>query len=288
MIYGVLLNICGSTFISFGTNSIHLSYNKKNQRIRIFGYFLFIAGNVSNFISFSYATQIILSSVSCATLILGNNLFNFFVKKVKITVNSVISSGLLLCGVILIISFSNNQTSVYSVNEMMKLYSEFWYFIFLLTEAFLILVFSWVYLKYKNSYSYVIVCCMIGTHSIVFSKSLSEILKLTIEGDNQFCYFFTYFIIALLIFTSIFWIVQLNKILRKYNDNHYIVPVQQSLWMLFSIVSSGIYFKEFEMFSLIETIIFLIGISLIITGIVIIKPVEKELEIDMYIRSCFI
>ena len=287
MIYGVLLNICGSILISFGTNTVQYSFDK-NKWLWIFGYCLFIIGNVLNFVSLSYATQVILSSVSCSALILSNNLFNYFVKKVKFTLNSIMSSGLLLGGVILIISFSNNQAQEYSADEMIGLYREFWYITFLIVELILIFVFSGIYLKYQNSYSYVIMCCMIGTHSIVFSKSLSVLLKKTLNGHNQFNNFFTYLIIILLVITSVFWVVQLNKILQKYNNDYCIVAVQQSLWMLFSIISSGIYFKEFENFSSFETIIFLIGISLIIMGISIIKPCDDDRVNDSIDVGCCI
>jgi len=325
-ILGILLNVCGSICISLGTNIIQYSYDvrksentevlrriSKFRKLWILGYIFFVVGNLVNFISLSFATQIILSSITSSVLILSNISFNFFIKKNKLDKNTIIGSLSLISGSILALIFANHKPQVFTVDEMEDLYKRLTYILFIVIEVLLLLVFFIIYRiskDYKPSnhslneqtsnnvnlgcltypcitpFSYITMCCIIGTHSLIFAKSFSELLRLTIvDKDNQLNDGFTYLILFFLILTSSFWITRLNKILKRYQQA-YIIPTQQSFWTIFSIISGGIYFKEFEKFSTLEFIMFLLGMCFIILGIAIIKPPDldtsntEEIEIE--------
>lgn len=59
--------------------------------------------------------------------------------------------------------------------------------------------------------SYAIFSGMIGTQSVLFSKTLSTLLRVTLGGNSQIQSWFTWVIIFLFLITSTFWITRLNK-----------------------------------------------------------------------------
>ena len=58
---------------------------------------------------------------------------------------------------------------------------------------------------------------------------------------------FTYGVIFVYIIATVFWLFRMNEALQRY-DGLFIIPVLQVFWLVFTIVSGGIYFQEFHHF----------------------------------------
>merc|ERR1719384_954791 len=115
---------------------------------------------------------------------------------------------------------------------------------------------------------------MIGSQSVVLAKSSSFLITESIGSDSQFNDPVTYLFIASWVFTMIFWLYRMNDALRKY-DGVFIIPVLQVLWMLFSVLSGGILFKEFDGYSWYNYIGFIVGTIIIFYGVYQLTPQKK-------------
>lgn len=98
---------------------------------------------------------------------------------------------------------------------------------------------------------------------------------------NSDCWFTYVTLIAWLVFAGI-WLYRMNEALGLY-DPLFIIPLLQVNFILFAIISGGIYFKEFSYFGTINVIGFCLGVSLLIGGIFLLSPViviDEQDEID--------
>jgi hypothetical protein len=66
----------------------------------------------------------------------------------------------------------------------------------------------------------------VGSQSIIFAKSIAELIKMTAKGNNQFVYWQTYLMLVgmvVTIFTQIHWLAQG----LKHFDAVYCIPIFQ-------------------------------------------------------------
>eukprot|EP00968_Pinguiococcus_pyrenoidosus_P014149 scaffold1282_cov251-Pinguiococcus_pyrenoidosus.AAC.62 len=82
-----------------------------------------------------------------------------------------------------------------------------------------------------------------GTQQFLFAKCLSELLRLTLEGENQMLNPFTYFCLVMWIVTATYWVYRMNDALKKFRGE-FIIPVLQVHFTVIAIISGGIYFEE--------------------------------------------
>ena len=123
--------------------------------------------------------------------------------------------------------------------------------------------------------SYATFSGMIGTQSVLFSKTLSTLLRVTLGGNSQLRSWFTWVILALFLITSTFWVSRLNKVwivslvtlfkcdllqALKFFPAMMIVPTMQISWTFFSIVSGMLYFQEYKDFTLLNGIMFIVAV----------------------------
>lgn len=312
-ILGVGLNIIGSIIINLGNNTVQYAYKKKYintdleshstssielnlymfKKYWYLGYFLFAIGNLINFSSLSITSQSLLSSVTNSVQIFTNLIFHKYILGNPLTKHIFPGTLLMIGGSVLAVIFSNRTSTIFTVEELQNLYTQLEYIVLICVEFFLIICFSILYWCIKNKsntgyvlylkpLSYITVSVLIGTQSVIFAKSGAELTTLTISGENQLYYYFTYIIFFSWLCVVIFWIFRLNNILKLFNDQ-YIIPIVQSLWTMLSIVSSGIYFKEFVDFSILQYFMFFLGNFITIFGIFVMineEIIEEDCDIE--------
>ncbi|KAK8970444.1 hypothetical protein KSP40_PGU021348 [Platanthera guangdongensis] len=83
-------------------------------------------------------------------------------------------------------------------------------------------------------FSYAIVSGAIGSCSVLFAKSLSNMLRLTMSSNYHLHSLFTYSLLLLFFSTAGFWMARLNEGLSLF-DAILIVPMFQIAWTFFSI-----------------------------------------------------
>ena len=131
------------------------------------------------------------------------------------------------------------------------------------------------YSDYVLPVTYATFSALFGTISVVLAKILSELVTLMLaDGVNIFWgrdAWFTYAtLFGWLAFVGV-WLFRMNEALSLY-DPLFIIPLLQVNFILFAIVSGGIYFKEFSYFGPMHTAGFLCGVMLLVTGIFLLSP----------------
>lgn len=70
----------------------------------------------------------------------------------------------------------------------------------------------------------------------------------------------------------------MNRALQRF-DAVFIIPVLQVIWILFSIISGGLYFQEFNDLDLFNGMMFILGVLFIVIGVYFLTP-PNELQLD--------
>jgi len=204
-----------------------------------------------------------------------------------------LATALIVFGNIFLVGFGNHQSPVFTPEQLMDKYTNH---IFLLYCLGLLLIVALHHSLYRRgerlisifgrhnvrSYwhqllplSYAIVSGAVGSHSVLFAKSLSSLLRLTMSGNSQLYGWFTYSMLFLFLCTAAFWMARLNDGLALF-DGILIVPMFQIAWTFFSIFTGFIYFQEYQVFNTLRTSMFLIGISLVFAGISLLAPDDSK------------
>eukprot|EP00798_Chlamydomonas_sp_ICE-L_P030364 gene30364-35369_t len=298
-VIGAGMNLIGSIAINLGTNVMKLGHNKRDAlpglsedkpkviKFREFqiGLTVFIIGNIFNFASFGFAAQSLLAALGSIQFV-SNVIFAAFVLKEKITKAVLIATGCILLGCMLLVIFGNHSSEAYTADDLLAFYGGPVYIAYLIFAGAAVVGTYLLYLRgtkiLKESagfgesthkwmqilpVAYSIFSAIVGTQSVLFSKSLSVLLRSTLgEGENQLGNWYTWFTLFCFILTAGFWMTRLNKGLGMF-PAMIIVPVLQICWTLFSLISGMCYFKEYQGFTALTTCMFTIGVLTVFFGV---------------------
>ncbi|OVA09722.1 Magnesium transporter NIPA [Macleaya cordata] len=311
-VIGAFINLFGSIAINFGTNLLKLGHNER-ERLSVLendgangklilkpiiyfqtwrvGILFFALGNCLNFISFGYAAQSLLAALGSVQFV-SNIAFAYFVLKKRVTVKVLVATAFIVLGNIFLVAFGNHQSPVYTTEQLAEKYSNI---IFLLYCIILILIVVFHHSIYRKGelllsvsghdlnpywhtllpFSYAIVSGAIGSCSVLFAKSLSNLLRLTMSSDYQLHSWFTYSMLLLFLSTAGFWMARLNEGLALF-DAILIVPMFQIAWTFFSICTGFVYFQEYQVFDALRTTMFILGMTSVFVGISLLAPDESK------------
>ncbi|KAG6555611.1 hypothetical protein Mapa_002846 [Marchantia paleacea] len=307
---GAAINIIGSIGINFGTNLLKLGHNQRERSAVLeagesgektvsrkpvthfqawrFGVIVFSLGNCLNFISFGFAAQSLLAALGSVQFV-SNVGFAYLVLNETVTGRILFATAFIVVGNIFLVAFGNHQSSTYTNEELLANYKDPLYLGYC---ALLILIVISQHFVYKRGrhlvmtrgeeavgtfwrtmvpLSYAIVSGAIGTHSVLFAKSLSILMRLTLSGESQLDAFFTYLIFFLFLGTASFWMARLNEGLAMF-DAILIVPMLQIAWTFFSIFTGFIYFEEYQVFDGPRASMFALGMFALFLGMSLLAP----------------
>lgn len=116
-----------------------------------------------------------------------------------------------------------------------------------------------------------------GSLSVLFGKMVAELLGSTLNGSNQMNQPQTY-VFAIIMF--IFVVLQLHYMASALNlfDAMYCVPVFQCFFISGSTLGGACFFNEFQHFGLIQGILFPVGLSLTLGGVIILSSRQMHLK----------
>ncbi|KAK1348967.1 NIPA-like magnesium transporter [Hamiltosporidium tvaerminnensis] len=302
-IIGVILSISGNLMINVGLNFQKKSYSMEkvkfmNIELMLFhlGIMIYVLGKISGFTSYIFGNQSLLASLGAVGLI-ANSIFAPMINHEIFTWKDFLSIIFVLTGSSIIIMNSGRSHKVFSLCELLKMYKRketmLWFiviFVLIGTLFFAIKFFEvngdWSipndffnFLKKENVYyeedgvilKYFMVLFYVGLSSIIaslttlFAKSFGEMVDATISGDNQFLYGITYLFFIFLVFCTFLQIYWLNRALRHF-DALLVIPVFHVIWTMFSVITAGIYFQDFEHYSVEQFKGFITGLLVIFLG----------------------
>ena len=117
---------------------------------------------------------------------------------------------------------------------------------------------------------------LLGGQSIIFAKTVIELVKVTFFGKNQgidyMCFanidFYVYLIAMILVLVAQTNILNLGL---KYFEALKIVPVFITFYQIFGVIGGGLYYKEFDEFTTANWILFPVGCIVSFCGIYILS-----------------
>ncbi|XWS32565.1 hypothetical protein CRYUN_Cryun22dG0000500 [Craigia yunnanensis] len=311
-VIGAFINLFGSIAINFGTNLLKLGHNERERHSTMDGegiagqiplkpiiYFqtwrvgilFFVLGNCLNFISFGYAAQSLLAALGSVQFV-SNIAFAYFVLNKMVTVKVLVATAFIVLGNIFLVAFGNHQSPVYTPEQLAEKYSNITFLLYCLILILVVALHHSIYRRgelllavsgqdlrlYWNMllpFSYAVVSGAVGSFSVLFAKSLSNLLRLAMSNDYQLHSWFTFSMILLFLSTAGFWMARLNEGLSLF-DAILIVPMFQIAWTFFSICTGFIYFQEYQVFDALRTTMFILGMMSVFIGISLLAPDESR------------
>ncbi|KMZ64461.1 hypothetical protein ZOSMA_36G00680 [Zostera marina] len=312
-VIGAIINLIGSIGINCGTNLLKLGHDQRDKLQLLnsdvtdklvikpiiyfptwrFGILIFALGNSLNFISFGYAAQSLLAALGSIQFI-SNIAFSYFILNKSVTVKIVVATIFIVLGNIFLVSFGNHQSPVYTPDELEEKYNNIIFLIYVLVLFVIVIINHCIYRNGVNNisvfgsepnqywcmllpFSYATISAAIGSCSVLFAKSLSNLLRLSMSSDYQLHSWFTYSMVLLFLSTAGFWMARLNEGLSMF-DAILIVPMFQIAWTFFSMCTGFIYFQEYQVFDSGRITMFLLGMVFVFIGISLLAPNENKSE----------
>ncbi|QCD94139.1 probable magnesium transporter NIPA8 [Vigna unguiculata] len=309
-IVGAFINLFGSIAINFGTNLLKLGHNERERHLhgsdgvngkmtlkpiiyfqswRI-GIVFFFLGNCLNFISFGYAAQSLLAALGSVQFV-SNIAFAYFVLNKMVTVKVLVATAFIVLGNVFLVAFGNHQSPVYTPEQLTEKYTNMAFLLYLLALVSVVALHHSIYKRGELllavshdlrpywsmllPFSYAIVSGAVGSCSVLFAKSLSNLLRLAMSNGYQLHSWFTYSMLLLFLSTAGFWMTRLNEGLSLF-DAILIVPMFQIAWTFFSICTGFIYFQEYQVFDALRTTMFILGMMCVFIGISLLAPDESK------------
>ncbi|KAF5735871.1 hypothetical protein HS088_TW15G01387 [Tripterygium wilfordii] len=311
-IIGAFINLFGSIAINFGTNLLKLGHNERERHSMLgsnetngklplkpiiyfqtwrVGIVFFFLGNCLNFISFGYAAQSLLAALGSIQFV-SNIAFAYFVLNKMVTVKVLVATAFIVLGNIFLVAFGNHQSPVYTPEELAEKYSNITFLVYCLILILVVALHHSIYRRGELQlavsgkdlrpywhmllpFSYAVVSGAVGSCSVLFAKSLSNLLRLAMSSNYQLHSWFTYSMLLLFLSTAGFWMTRLNEGLSLF-DAILIVPMFQIAWTFFSICTGFVYFQEYQVFDALRTTMFIIGMLCVFVGISLLAPDESR------------
>ncbi|KAJ7976329.1 Protein of unknown function (DUF803) [Quillaja saponaria] len=209
-----------------------------------------------------------------------------------VTVKVLVATAFIVLGNVFLVAFGNHQSPVYTPEQLADKYSNITFLLYCLSLIIVVVVHHSVYRRGElllvvsgqdlRSYwhtllpfSYAVVSGAVGSCSVLFAKSLSNLLRLAMSSDYQLHSWFTYSILLLFLSTAGFWMARLNEGLSLF-DAILIVPMFQIAWTFFSICTGFVYFQEYQVFDTLRTTMFILGMMSVFIGISLLAPDEAK------------
>lgn len=295
---GVVASLAGSILINLGANlqrvaHVRLEAQPMEGRVHymchpvwIVGFAIFLIGNLGDAVGLSFTPQSVITPIGSVSLI-SNLLFAWLLLQERIGPATYGGVFLIIAGVVMIVTSSNYQCSVETVETLLlrwqqPLFLIFTAFHFLLLS--LVNAYVWRYEVRMRRVSagtiacladwegrrlrlaYAILASMYATWTVLLIKSVGELLKATFRGNNQMRRWEAYMLLVGALLSGPLQLRYLNAGLRHF-ESLFIVPVFYGFWVFGSVTVGGIFFGEFGSYGVRQYVVFVLGILTNIVGV---------------------
>lgn len=301
VVVGVVANVLGSIGMNVGQNvqSIALANLEPDKRTRPFTSRLWIIGFVSFFVS-SAAAMLALALASASILLpleslmfIVNIIFNRIVRKRFISSSMFLGVGLVMGGIALFVAEGPTQAICVDQQELHELWRMRAWIIWELVSLCGGILFYLIWWLFEADPTGKLWCARCveplafalsagllgGGQLVVHTKTLSTLLEMDIDGaDGYHLALFTeffWFEIGLIVLTGVYWLFRLNEGLARY-DPLFIIPVMQTSFIVFGMISGGIFFQEFDQLDRVGLLWYSLGIGTTLLGIFVIGTAPTD------------
>ncbi|KAI9914922.1 hypothetical protein PsorP6_007219 [Peronosclerospora sorghi] len=259
----------------------------------MFGFVLIVLGSILDFVAFGLAPQSLLAPLAALTLVWNMLLAPCFNKE-KLSRKDVRATLVIFVGATFAVVFAAHTSPSYDLAMLLQLYRDPLTIVYFCAVA-LTLGAHFVALTLVNDLcllsqrhrliqvgapttwatvrlvGYAGLAGTLGGQSVLFAKSTAELLKGVFSGNVSFLGRYQFYLLVLALAVCLcFQVKYLNEGLRHY-DALSMVPVYQAYWVLSGVLGGAIYFQEIRTFSVLQALMFVLGISVSIVGVVLLS-----------------
>lgn len=289
---GVLIAICAGISSSLGVNLQKLAHKRLKEAGGENGKFtrtgtwqcglgLILLGSFADFAALSFAPQSLLAPLGSLSLV-TNIMISPLLLAEKVNTKQRCSVAIIITGAVTSVIFASHTDTVYSAVQLFSFYGNavfLFYFTFIIVYILSMLLLirkveqrdknSPEYLKWRKLYrfSYPSISGVIGAAGVLFAKCVCELLVGTFQGNNLFAYWQSYFVMASFVLCMYLQIRWVNCALQRFEAS-YVVPVFSVFWILGSVISGLVFYREWVGMTTGQMIIFIIGVLLTVVGVV--------------------
>mmetsp|Transcript_25787 Transcript_25787/g.73040 ORF Transcript_25787/g.73040 Transcript_25787/m.73040 type:complete len:519 (+) Transcript_25787:194-1750(+) len=305
---GVIMSILSSIASNLGVNIQKLSMTAELrklsrdpshqekayifQRTWLIGLVFVIAGSIGDFAALGFAAQSLATPVGGFTMV-ANVVFAHFFLHEKLCKRDLVATALVVIGVVLVAASADKTEKTFALDCLLKLYERAVFIGYLVLLFFIMgliyMLTRWFekqkkenprgesYRRWKRLHP---VCPaalsgLIGAQSVLFAKCSAELIKSTINGENQFAKWQTYVIILCMVFTIFNQLHWLAVGLRSF-DAVLIIPVFQCFFITGGVIGGGVMFAEFSHLKTWEKILFVVGVGITVAGVVLLSQRDHD------------
>ncbi|KAJ3510273.1 hypothetical protein NLJ89_g4778 [Agrocybe chaxingu] len=208
------------------------------------GMIMMILGEICNFAAYAFVEAIVVTPLGALSVVICAVLSSFFLNE-KLSFFGWLGCALCILGSVIIALNGPKEETIGQIREFQKLFLApgFLAFISVLITASLVIVFYFAP-KYgkKSMLWYISVCSMIGGISVSVTTGLGAAIVQTALGDNQFKYWFMYFLFVFVIVTLLVEVYYLNVALALFNTAM-VTPTYYVIFTFCSMVTTIVLFK---------------------------------------------
>ncbi|KAF8149435.1 magnesium transporter NIPA-domain-containing protein [Crassisporium funariophilum] len=242
------------------------------------GMSMMILGEICNFAAYAFVEAIVVTPLGALSVVVCAILSSIFLNE-KLSFFGWLGCGLCILGSVIIALNGPKEETVGQIREFQKLFLApgFLVFISILITTSVVIVFYFAP-KYgkKSMLWYIFVCSMIGGISVSVTTGLGAAIVQTALGDNQFKFWFMYFLFGFVVVTLLVEVYYLNVALALFNTAM-VTPTYYVIFTFFSMVTTIVLFQGLHA-GVTQIITIVMGFLVICLGITILQMSKVDPE----------
>ncbi|KAF8069925.1 magnesium transporter NIPA-domain-containing protein [Lyophyllum atratum] len=235
------------------------------------GMTMMILGEICNFAAYAFVEAIVVTPLGALSVVICAILSSIFLKE-TLTFFGWLGCGLCIIGSVIIALNGPSEEAIGEIREFQKLFLApgflAWGSILIVTSIVIVVFFAPKYGS-KSMLWYIFVCSMIGGISVSVTTGLGAAIVQTALGENQFKYWFMYFLLVFVVVTLLTEVYYLNKALALFNTAM-VTPTYYVIFTFFSMVTTIVLFQGLKA-SVTAILTLVMGFLVICVGIVILQ-----------------
>ncbi|KAF9455701.1 magnesium transporter NIPA-domain-containing protein [Collybia nuda] len=235
------------------------------------GMSMMILGEICNFAAYAFVEAIVVTPLGALSVVVCAILSSFFLNE-KLSFFGWLGCGLCIIGSVIIALNGPHSETVGQIREFEKLFLAPGFLAYgsvLIVASLVIIIFFAPKYGKKSMLWYIFVCSMIGGISVSVTTGLGAAIVQSALGDNQFNYWFMYFLIIFVIVTLVTEVYYLNMALALYNTAM-VTPTYYVIFTFFTMVTTIVLFKGLKA-SVPQILTIVMGFFVICLGITILQ-----------------
>ncbi|KEP48885.1 magnesium transporter NIPA protein [Rhizoctonia solani 123E] len=235
------------------------------------GMIMMILGEICNFAAYAFVEAIVVTPLGALSVVICAILSSFFLNE-KLTFFGWVGCFLCIVGSVIIALNGPKEQTVGQIREFQKLFISVGFLVYggvVIAASIIIIFFVAPRWGKQNMIWYILVCSLIGGLSVSCTQGLGASIVTSIRGDNQFTYWFTYFLLVFVIITLLTEVYYLNVALALFNTAM-VTPTYYVIFTFCTLVTSVILFRGFNATPT-DIITVVMGFLVICAGITILQ-----------------